>query len=280
MQKRPLGKTGEKLSLVGMGGIVVAGMSQEEANRIVSDAVDRGVNYFDVSPTYGNAEERLGPALERYRARVFLACKTTERTKEGSARELETSLGHLRTDHVDLYQLHGLSSTEEVEKAFGPGGAMETFQAAREAGKVRFLGFSAHSVEAAQEALKRFAFDTVLFPFNFVCWHHGFGPQTLDTARQRGAGRLALKALARTPWPEDTKHKWSKCWYEPFDQWAEVELALRFTLSQDVTAALPPGEPELFRMALSVAEKFYPLSREEQGQLRETAKAIKPIFPQ
>jgi len=280
MQKRPLGKTGEKLSLVGMGGIVVAGMSQEEANRIVSDAVDRGVNYFDVSPTYGNAEERLGPALEKHRARVFLACKTTERTKEGSARELETSLGHLRTDHVDLYQLHGLSSTEEVEKAFGPEGAMETFQAARQAGKVRFLGFSAHSVEAAQEALKRFAFDTVLFPFNFVCWHHGFGPQTLDTARQRGAGRLALKALARTAWPEDTKHKWSKCWYEPFDQWAEVELALRFTLSQDVTAALPPGEPELFRMALSVAEKFYPLSREEQGQLRETAKAIKPIFPQ
>ena len=280
MQRRALGKTGEELSLIGMGGIVVSEIPQPEADRMVAEAVDHGVNYFDVAPTYGNAQERLGPALQPYRKQVFLACKTAERDKAGARRELEASLRLLRTDHVDLYQHHGLTSKEEVEQAFGPGGAMETFQAARQEGKARFLGFSAHSVEAAEEALKRFPFDSVLFPFNFVCWHHGFGPQVLEAARARQAGRLALKALARTNWPKEGKRKWSKCWYQPFDQWAEVELALRFTLSQDITAAIPPGEPELFRMAMGVAEQFHPLSIEEQGQLRQMAMGLEPIFPQ
>jgi predicted aldo/keto reductase-like oxidoreductase len=278
MQRRPYGNTGEQLSLVGMGGIVVADIAQEEANRSVAEAVDRGVNYFDVAPTYGNAQERLGPALEPYRKKVFLACKTAERDREGSAKELETSLKLLRTDHVDLYQLHGLTSVEEVEKAFGPGGAMETFVEAKQAGKVRFLGFSAHSADAAAEALRRFSFDSVLFPFNYVCWYHDFGPKTLQLAKSKGAARLALKAMARTNWPEEGKRKWGKCWYQPFDSWEDVELALRFALSQDITAAIPPGEPELFKMAVGVAEGFRPLSIEEVDQLRGSARAIKPIF--
>jgi len=278
MKKRPFGRTGAELSLVGLGGIVVADIPQEEANHIVAEAVDRGVNYFDVAPTYGNAQERLGPALEPYRSRVFLACKTAERDAKGSAAELDNSLRLLRTDHVDLYQLHGLTSLEQVEKVFAPEGAMDTFLEARKAGKARFLGFSAHSVEAAEEALKRFAFDSVLFPFNFVCWHHGFGPKVMEAAKARGAARLALKAMARTSWPDPKERKWKKCWYQPFDQWGEVELALRWALSQDITAAIPPGELQLFRMALEVAEKFYPLSIEEVDQLREMAKEIKPIF--
>jgi len=279
MQKRPYGNTGEQISLVGMGGIVVADIPQEEANRIVAEAVDKGVNYFDVAPTYGNAQERLGPALEPYRKNVFLACKTAERDKAGSAKELETSLKLLRTDHVDLYQMHGLSSVEEVEKVFAPGGAMETFREAKQAGKARFLGFSAHSAEAAAEALSRFQFDSVLFPFNFVCWYHDFGPKTLQLAKTKGAARLALKAMAHTNWPEGGARKWGKCWYQPFDDWGNVELALRFALSQDITAAVPPGEPELFKMAVEVAGKFRPLSIEELDQLRQTAKTIKPIFP-
>lgn len=278
MKRRPFGTTGLELSLVGLGGIAVADLPQEEANRMVAEAVDRGVNYFDVAPTYGNAQERLGPALQPYRDRVFLACKTAERDKEGSARELEESLRLLRTDHVDLYQLHGLSSMEDVEKAFGPDGAMETLLAAQQAGKARFLGFSAHSQEAAREALRRHPFASVLFPVNFVCWHHGFGPEVLAAARERGAARLALKAMARCPWPEGGERKYKKCWYQPFDEWELVELALRWALSQEVTAAVPPGEPELFRMAVKVAEDFRPLSIEERDQLRGMAREIEPIF--
>jgi len=278
MERRPLGRTGEKLSVVGLGGIVVSDLPQEEANRIVAEAVDRGVNYFDVAPTYGNAEERLGPALEPYHSKVFLVGKTAERDKEASTRELETTLQRLRTDHLDLYQLHGMVSMKDVETVLGPGGAMETFQAAKQAGKVRFLGFSAHTEEAAVELLKRFPFDTVLFPFNFVCWYGShFGPRVMEEAKKRGAGRLALKAMARSPY--EGKRKYDKCWYQPFEDPEEAALALRWTLSQDLTAAIPPGEPKFFKLALTIAQDFRPLSIEEVDQLKVMAKGLKAIFP-
>jgi predicted aldo/keto reductase-like oxidoreductase len=278
MERRPLGRTGEKLSVVGLGGIVVSDLPQEEANRIVAEAVDRGVNYFDVAPTYGNAEERLGPALEPYRSKVFLVGKTAERDNEASTRELETTLQRLRTDHLDLYQLHGMVSMKDVETVLGPGGAMETFQAAKQAGKVRFLGFSAHTEEAAVELLKRFPFDTVLFPFNFVCWYGShFGPRVMAEAKKKGAGRLALKAMARSPY--EGKRKYDKCWYQPFEDPEEAALALRWTLSQDLTAAIPPGEPKFFKLALTIAQDFRPLSIEEVDQLKVMAKGLKAIFP-
>src|ERR1041385_3331965 len=112
MQLREYGTTSNRLSLIGFGGVVVMGMEQGDANRIVREAFDRGVNYFDVAPSYGDAEERLGPALEDLRDKVFLACKTTKRSKSEAAKELRSSLRHLRTDQFDLYQLHALSSVE------------------------------------------------------------------------------------------------------------------------------------------------------------------------
>jgi len=278
MEMRLLGETGEKLSIIGLGGIVISDLEQKEADRIVAEAVARGVNYFDVAPTYGDAEERLGPALEAYRSQAFLACKTIERDGKKAAQELERSLRRLRTEYLDLYQLHGLTSAEEVGEAFGAAGAMETLQDARQAGKVRFLGFSAHSAAAAQEALRRFAFDAVLFPVNYACWYAGFGPQVLEMAKQEGAGRLALKAMARAPWPEGSERKWKKCWYQPLEEREEAILALRFTLSQDITAAIPPGEAELFQMALDIAEDFRPLTSEEVEEVQEMARRVEPLF--
>ena len=134
MEKRAYGNTGEQLSMIGFGGILVMNAEPEAAAHIVAEAVDRGINYFDVAPSYGNAEERLGPALEPYRDRVFLACKTGKRTRDEAAAELRDLLQRLRTDHFDLYQLHGLTTREELEQAFAPGGAMETFVAARDQG--------------------------------------------------------------------------------------------------------------------------------------------------
>jgi len=279
VNRRSLGRTGEELSILGMGGIVVSELEQAEANRIVAEAVDRGVNYFDVAPSYGDAEERLGPALEPYRNGMFLACKTDKRDRKCSAKELETSLKRLRTDHVDLYQLHGLSSMEEVETAFGAEGAIETFEAAKRDGKARFLGFSAHSEEAALAALDRFPFDSVLFPFNFSCWFGGFGPQVMEAAKTKGTGRLALKSVARTFWPGE-KRKHPKCWYEPYDDSEKARLAFRWTLSQDVTAAVSPGQHQLFPMMLDLADSFRPITPEEEEQLREMAQGLTPIFPQ
>jgi predicted aldo/keto reductase-like oxidoreductase len=279
--KRKLGRTGERLSIIGMGGIVVVGSPQHEANRIVREAIGCGVNYFDVAPTYGDgeAEEKLGNALAGYRDKVFLACKTTMRDREGARKELETSLSRLRTDHFDLYQLHALTTKEDVEKALGVGGAIETFLRAREEGKVRFLGFSAHSVEAALTAIARFDFDTVLFPFNWVCFYRGnFGPQVVRAARAKKMGLLALKAMARSPWPEGVKRDYPKCWYQPVSDPAEAELALRFTLSEPITAAIPPGEYRLFQMALSIASRFKRLGRKERELLQAKAVELQPIF--
>jgi aryl-alcohol dehydrogenase-like predicted oxidoreductase len=278
--KRRLGKTGVDLSIIALGGIVVTDTTPEFAAKIVGEAVDRGINYFDVAPSYGNAQERLGPALEPYRKNVFLACKTGERTRAGAARELDESLRLLKTDHVDLYQLHHLTTLQEVDQVFGPGGAMETFQAAKAAGKVRFLGFSAHSVEAALAALDRFEFDTILFPINFVLFSQAkFGPQVLERARQKGMGILALKGMAKTSWPRNAgKHPHPKCWYEPAALPDEAALALRWTLSQPITAAVPPGDEAYFRRALDVAQHFEPIRPDEEKSLLARAEGVTPIF--
>ncbi len=280
LERRPLGRTGERLSILGFGGIVVMNATAQEASSRVAEAVDHGVNYFDVAPSYGNAEEMLGPALEPYRKRVFLACKTTERSRGGSQRELENSLRTMRTDHFDLYQLHAVTTKDDVEKVFAPGGALETFVAAKQAGKVRFLGFSAHSVEAALALIGRYDFDTMLFPMNFGTWHAGnFGPQVLAAAQAKRMGILALKAMARGPWPKDAKRdQYPKCWYEPLSAPDDAMMGLRFTLSHPVTAAIPPGDETLFKQALALATRFTPLSEAEARAIKEKALARAPLF--
>ncbi len=277
--KRPYGKKGDKISIIGLGGIVLARLPQREADAIAREAFDRGINYFDVAPTYWDAEERMGPAIKSFRDKLFLACKTTRRDAKGAQEELEASLRKLQTDHLDLYQLHGLSKMEELEQCFAPGGAMEVFLRAREQGKVRYIGFSAHSEEVALEAIKRFPFDSALFPFNFVTLFKGnFGWELLKEAPKRGVTLLALKALARTHWQEGAK-RLEKCWYEPITDPKLAELALRFTLSlPNVTAAIPPGDENVFRMAIPLVERFRKITQREEQQLRAEAEKLTPIF--
>jgi aryl-alcohol dehydrogenase-like predicted oxidoreductase len=277
-------KDGVQLSIIGFGGIVVMGYEQKEANRLVAAAWDRGVNYFDVAPSYGDgeAEIKLGPALEPYRKKAFLACKTTRRDAAGAQQEFEQSLRRLRTDYFDLYQFHAVSSMEDVEKILAPGGAGEFFLKMKKEGKARFLGFSAHHAGAALALMEKFPVDSILFPVNFVCWHEGhFGPQMLEKAREKKIARLALKGLAHTTWPKDLpreQRKYGKCWYEPLDEPEKARLALRWTLSQEITAAIPPGEASLFELALSIGASFEPLSRAEAEQVAMMARNKEPIF--
>jgi len=279
IEKRVLGKTGEMLSMIGFGGIVVDKATSEEAASRVKEAIDHGINYFDVAPSYGNAEEMLGPALEPYRKDVFLACKTTERKKEGARHELEQSLEYLRTDHFDLYQLHAVTSLEDVDTIFGKGGAMETFVEAREEGKVKYLGFSAHSVEAAMALMEGFDFDTLLFPFNFAAWYNGnFGPQVMEKAQEKGMGILALKAMAWRRWKEDEERNIDKTWYKPLTDKEQARAGLRFTLSHPVTAAIPPGHEDLFSMALGLATDFNAMDKSEIEAIKAKAMMTDPIF--
>src|SRR5579862_5990679 len=216
--KRTLGKTGEKLSMIGFGGIVVMDENPGAASNIVAEAVDRGINYFDIAPSYGNAQERLGPALAPYRKNVFLACKTEGRTRDDSRKQLEESLRLLKTDHVDLYQFHPLTKMKELDQVLGPGGAMETMESSKKEGKIRYIGFSVHSQETALAALDRYNFDTILFPVNWVLFTQaGFGPKILEKAQEKKMGILALKSMAKTVWPAEQKqsHPEPKCWYQP-----------------------------------------------------------------
>ncbi len=282
MEKRRLGNTGEMLSVVGFGGIVVMNVTPEEASQYVTAAVEeRGVNYFDVAPTYGNAEERLGPALEPYRDDVFLACKTGKRTAEEAEAELHQSLDRLRTDHFDLYQLHAVKTDEDVETILGPSGALETFVKARDQGLVRYLGFSAHSEEAALALIDAFDFDTILFPINWVCWlKAGFGPRVIEAASAKDMGILALKTLAKRRWEEGEQRRWSKTWYSPVDTFEEARDAFRFTFSRPVTAGPSPGHFELFNWMCDAADQLVPLTSELELELAEKAEGLEPIFPQ
>ena len=204
IERRSLGRTGEKLSLVAFGGYVLNRSTPDQAAQWAREAYEAGVNHFDVAPEYGSAEVMLGPALEPYRKKIFLSCKTAQRREAAAAAELDRSLKRLRTDHFDLYQFHHVTMPGEVEAIFSDEGAIKAFEKARKDGKVRFLGFSAHSEEAALAMMDRFEFDSIMFPVNYATWHAGnFGPQVLAKAQQKKMGILALKAMAKRPWPRE-----------------------------------------------------------------------------
>lgn len=268
------------LSVIGFGGILVMDEDPADAAALVKLAMEAGVNHFDVAPTYGDAEIKLGPALEPYRNKVFLSCKTTQRKKDDARRELEQSLKHLRTDHFDLYQLHAMTTPEDVKTVMGKGGAIETFLEARKEGKIRFIGFSAHSEEAAMELMKSFDFDTIMLPVNYAIWHSGnFGSHALEMAKQKKMGIIALKSMAKGPWPQDAdRSKYKKCWYEPFTSEEDIKMALRFTLSHPVTDVITPGEPELFKKALSLRDRLQPLRKKEVEAIKAKASGISPLF--
>ncbi len=280
MEKRMLGKTGEMISVLTFGGIVVRDATPEQAAKSVKQAIDAGVNYFDNAPSYGDAEVKLGPALEPYRKNVFLSNKTQMRTRDEARAELENSLKVMRTDYFDLYQHHAVYRVEDVETILGKGGAMETFLEAKQEGKIKYIGFSAHTVEAATALMEGFDFDTIMFPFNLTSWHAGnFGPQVLDMALRKNMGIIALKAMAKGRWPQGSdRTRYPKAWYEPLTTDEQILKGLRFTLSHPITTAIPPGEEELFMAALRLIDQFEPLTREEAEHIRQLASTWDPLF--
>jgi aryl-alcohol dehydrogenase-like predicted oxidoreductase len=279
MLKRKLGPGRDRLSVVGFGGVIVMNETPRTARNYVAKAVDLGINYFDVAPSYGNAQERLGPALKSYRASCFLACKTAQRTAREARTELERSLRQLKTDHLDLYQLHAVNTPEDMKTVLGPGGALETLVAARDAGLVRHLGFSSHSENTALTMLDAFAFDTILFPVNCVAWQtQKFGPRVLAQAARTHTAVLALKSLAQRPWEKGEDRGGFKSWYKPVDTYYRAALSLRFTLSQPVVAAVSPGDIGLLLWMCQVAEDLRPLSTAEQKKLKAYTLQQKALF--
>jgi predicted aldo/keto reductase-like oxidoreductase len=283
LPRRKLGRTQQEISLITFPGLALMHEDQEGSNRAVQRAFDGGVNYFDVAPAYGRdgeCEIKLGHALQQLdRKQTVLSCKTKVRDKEGARQELERSLQRLQTDHFDLYQLHHLVTVEEVKKALGPGGAIETLRAARDEGKTRLLGFSAHSTRAAVEAMKAFDFDTVMFPISFAEYYlRDFGREVLEVAEDRGASVLAIKPMCMGAWPKDVPRA-RNWWYRTTETPEEIELSLRFSLSlKNVVTGIPPSFVELVDKAIAAGVAYRPATTEDKDQLRELAARCESVF--
>lgn len=258
------------LSVIGLGGIVVKDTNPFEAEEIIEHAHNNGVNYFDVAPGYGNAQELMGPVIEEIRSDIFLACKTNKRDKENSKIELEDSLKKLRTDYFDLYQLHGMKSKEDYEEAMGKNGVIETLDKAKKDGKIKHVGFSCHSTEIAELLIENYDFDSVLLPVNWnLILKQGFAKDTIDKINKKGMNVLALKVMAHRLWKnkEERENSYKNCWYKPLDNQKEINLAVNFALSQQITSFLPPGDHKLFYKGLEAVENYKKTDQKEINQL-------------
>ena len=270
MQYRTLGRTGYTPSAIIYGGIVSAkhfggatipGDGQELSDHHVNWAIEHGINYFDVAPSYGDAQKFLGNSLKPYRDQVYLACKTMERTKEGAEREIEESLRLLHTDHFDVYQLHSLMSVEDIESAFAPGGCMELLTQLKKEGVIRRLGFSAHSEDAAMRALELYDYDTVLFPINWLMnKSKGMGDRIIKAAKERNMGVIGMKAFVERAWDSEDEQRNSvfpKSWCKPFDIDDEAfgMACLRYALKLGADVLVPPGNFESFSFGVEHIEE-------------------------
>ena len=276
-----LGRTGLQVFPIGFGGIVVMDAEPERAGRVVATAVENGINYFDVAPSYGDAEIKLGPALKPFRKDVYLACKTHLRDAKGARENLNQSLKNLQTDYFDVYQLHALTDVEkDVHAAFAKGGAMEVALEAKKAGVIGNIGFSAHSPEAALAAMAQYDFDTVMCPVNF-CLHfqQNFEVEIIEAAQKRQMGIIALKTLAKQKWQdEQSKDKYKKCWYEPIDDVETAKAALNWTLNRGVSIAISPGEESLLRLMMQIAPDCQKPTTAEVEKLRSLAGKCEAIL--
>ncbi len=275
MEYRILGRTNIEVSAIGFGGIMVNNKDQDKVNQMVAEAIDKGVNIFDVGPTYGDAQSKLGPALKPYRDDVVLTCKTEpDNTKDEVRADIENSLEFLETDYFDVYQLHEVTDENALKKALGPDGALEAIIEAQQEGLVKYIGFSAHSERAALKLMNSFDFDTVMFPINWNYWfNENQGSKVIEKARETNKGILAIKALAQRRWQENEKRHNYNTWYKPvFDHDELAELALRFTLSQDIDTAISPGDKRMLDKGLNILKNNkdnLELSPGELSQLKE-----------
>lgn len=283
MEKRVLGRTGHASTIITLGGAALRPDTPHVAEAFVREAFARGVNHVDIAPTYGNgkAEILLGQWLPEYREDIFLACKTRQRTRQAAAAELKQTLQRLHTDFIDLYQLHGLDTLEDLDLVLSDEGALTAIRAAHEQGAIRYIGITSHDPSTIMKALSVFDFDTVLLPVNYVLHAH---PQpcndytpVLALAQQRNLGVIAMKTVAKGPWPLG-EHTY-RCWYQPFDTPNEVEETVRFTLSQAVTTAATCSDLRIAKLMLDAAEHFAPMDSHEQAELCQNAVHYTPLFP-
>jgi aryl-alcohol dehydrogenase-like predicted oxidoreductase len=284
MEQRRFGRSGHMSTVAVFGAAAFWDVDQAQADRAMERVIAAGVNHIDVAPQYGRAEVRLGPWMARERDRFFLGCKTMERTKPGAAAELLRSLEALQTDALDLYQLHAVTSIEELDAVTATGGALEALVEARDVGLTRWLGITGHGVDAPAvflEALRRFDFDSVLFPLNFVQMglpgYRADAEALIAECRRRDVGTMIIKSVTRGPWGALPETRTT--WYRPFERPDEIQRAVDFALSHDVTAVCTAGDTGLLPLVLDACERFEPMSPgDREALIAEGVASHEPLF--
>ena len=279
----PFGRTGHRSSRVIFGAAALSQVSQADADRTLELVERHGINHIDTAASYGDAELRLGPWLERHRAEVFLATKTGERTAAAARDEIRRSLERMRVDSVDLIQLHNLVDEAEWATALGPGGALEAAIEARDEGLVRFIGVTGHGVEVAARhsaSLARFDFDSVLLPYSFVMMRNAEYARAFEalaaTCRERGVALQTIKAVTRRPWGDRPRER--ATWYEPFEESDALELAVHWVLGREEAFLNSVGDIEVLPRVLEAAERFEERPSDERMAAMHEAQAAEPLF--
>lgn len=283
METRRFGRTGHMSTVAIFGGAAFWEISQSDADKVMEQIIEAGVNHIDVAPSYGQAEERVGPWIAREQKRFFLGCKTMERTKQGAWDEMQRSLKRLQTDSFDLYQCHAITTMEELDAITMKDGALEAFVEARERGLTRFIGITGHGVNAPTiylEALRRFDFDSVLFPLNFVQMANPefrkYAEELITVCKAKDVGTMIIKSVTRGPWGD--KPKTATTWYEPFDQMDEIQHAVNFALSHNVTGLCTAGDTHILPMILKACQNFKQLTNSEMEAMIKSGQQLEPLF--
>jgi len=283
MEKRRFGRTGHLSTIAIFGAAAFWEISQQEADRVMEMVIEAGVNHIDVAPSYGQAEERIGPWMPRERERFFLGCKTMERTKDGAWNEMQESLKRLQTERFNLYQLHAITSMEELDACTMKGGALEALVEARRQGLTSHIGITGHGVDSPQvfiEALNRFDFDSILFPLNFVQMSNPEfrknAEELIAACKTKDVGTMVIKTVTKGPWGE--KEQTATTWYEPFDEQEIIQKAVNFALSYEVTGLCTVGDTRVLPMVLKACEEFTVLNKEEIREMIQSGGQFEPLF--
>jgi aryl-alcohol dehydrogenase-like predicted oxidoreductase len=282
IEQRPFGRTGHMSTCTLFGAAALGRVTQAEADQTMELLLAQGVNHIDTANSYGESEKRLGPWTGRYRDKFFLATKTEERTYQKAKEHLHRSLDLLRTDHVDLWQMHILVKPDEWQVAMGPGGALEAFIEAKEQGLARFIGVTGHYTVVGwmhKRSLERYDFDSVLLPYNYAMMQNPTYRADFEALMQLCAARnvavQTIKSCTRGPWP--TEQRSAATWYEPFTDQAEIDLAVHWVLRRPGIFLNTPGDIHVLPKVLDAASRFQPGPQEELDPLME-ALAPAPLF--
>jgi aryl-alcohol dehydrogenase-like predicted oxidoreductase len=271
MQTRTLGGLDQRSSVLIYGAAALSDVDQDSADASIAEALDAGINHFDVAASYGDAELRLGPAMPGIRDRIFLATKTGERTAEAAYRQINDSLERLRTDHVDLLQLHAVGDLAELDRVCAPDGALAGAVRAREEGLVGAVGITGHGHQAPAthlEALRRYDFATVLTPLNYTLgqradYYRDFQALAAETQR-RGVGLMTIKSGSRRNWPDGADQRYTT-WYEPLDEQVYITASVSWVLSHPEVTGIPtPSDVRLLRYFVAAERALQSRAEAEQ----------------